>query len=72
MSAIFQMWFGFFFYNLLMFDIVNANIPFDKKGHNFETEAKSTKAQHTFLNQVSLSMAADLQLILSEDARKQT
>ena len=55
-----------------MFDIVNANISFDKKGHNFETEAKSTKARHTFLNQVSLSMAADFQLILLEDARKQT
>ena len=49
----------FFFYNLLKFDIVNADIPFYKKGHNFETEAKLNKVQHTFMNQLLLSFAAD-------------
>jgi len=29
-----------FFYNLLKFDTVNADVPFYKKGHKFETEAK--------------------------------
>jgi len=29
-----------FFYNLLKFDVVNADVPFYKRGHNFETEAK--------------------------------
>ena len=29
-----------FFHNLLKFDIVNADVPFYKKGHNFETEVK--------------------------------
>ena len=70
-SAIFQMWFCFF-YNLLKFDIVNADVPFYKKGHNFETEAKLNKDQHTFSNKVSLSMAANFQLIPSEEARKLT
>ena len=28
-----------FFYNLLKFDIVNADIPFYKRGHNLETES---------------------------------
>ena len=67
MSAVFQIWFGFF-YNLLKFDIVNADVPFYKKDHNFEREVKLKKAQHTFMNQLSLSMAADFQLIPSEDA----
>ena len=61
-----------FFYNLLKFDIVNADVPFYKKGHNFETEAKLNKDQHTFSNKVSLSMAANFQLIPSEEARKLT
>jgi len=39
---------------------------------NFETEAKLNKAGHPFSNEVSLSMAADFQLIPSEDARKRT
>ena len=44
-SAIFQIWFGFFFYNLLKFDIVNADIPFYKRGHNSEELSSSrTKA----------------------------
>jgi len=71
MSAIFQICFGFF-YNLLKFDIVNANIPFYKRGHNFETEAKLNKARHTFSNEVSLNMAADFQLIPLEDVCKRT
>jgi len=33
-----------FFYNLLKFDIVNVDIPFYKRGHNFETEARLNKA----------------------------
>lgn len=52
-SAIFQMWFGFF-YKLLKFDVVNADIPFYKWGHNFEREAKLNRARHTFSNEVSL------------------
>ena len=43
-----------------------------KKGHNFETEAKLNKDQHTFSNKVSLSMAANFQLIPSEEAHKLT
>ena len=70
--AIFPMWFGFFFYNLLKFDIVNAEVPFYKRGHNFETEAKLNKSRHTFSKEVSLSIIAEFQLIPSEDARKRT
>jgi len=44
------MW--FFFYNLLKFDTVNADVPFYKKGHKFETEEKLNKARHTFSNKV--------------------
>ena len=71
-SAIFQMWFVFFFLNLLKFDIVHADVPLYKRGRNSETEAKLNKARHPFSNKVSLNMAADFQLILSEDTRKQT
>ena len=52
-----------FFYNLLKFDIVNADVPFCKRGHNLETEAKSNKARHPFSNEVSLNVGADFQLI---------
>lgn len=62
----------FFFYNLLKFDIVHADVPLYKRGHNSETEAKLNKARHGFSNKVSLNMAADFQLIPSEDARKRT
>jgi len=41
-------WYGFFSYNLRKFDIVNADVPFYKRGHNFETEAKLNKARHDF------------------------
>jgi len=47
------MWFGFFFYTLLNFDIFNADVSFYKRGHNFETEAKLNKAQHCFSKEVS-------------------
>ena len=62
----------YFFYNLLKFDIVNADFPFCKRGHNLETEVKLNKARHPFWNEVSLNVGADFQLILSQDARKQT
>ena len=62
----------FFFYNLLKFDIVNADVPFYKRGYNFETEKKLNKAQHTFSNEVYLGTLAEFQLIQSEDARKRT
>ena len=62
----------FFFYNVLKFDIVNADVPFYKRGHNFETEKKLNKAQHTFSNKVYLGTLAEFQLILSEDLRKRT
>ena len=64
--------FVFFFYNLLKFDIVYADVPLYKRGHNSETEAKLNKARHPFSNKVSLTMAADFQLIPSEDTRKGT
>ena len=67
-SAIFQMWFGFFFHNLLKFDIVHVDVPLYKRCHNSEMEAKLNKARHPFSNKVSLNMAADFQ----EDARKRT
>ena len=71
-SAIFHMWFWFLFYNLLKFDIINADVPFCKRGHNLETEVKLNKAWHPFLNEVSLNVGADFQVIPSKDARKRT
>ena len=65
------MWFGFF-YNLLKFDIVHEDVPLYKRDDNSETEAKLKKARHPFSNKVSLNMAADFQLIPSEDAHKRT
>ena len=62
----------FFFYNLLKFDIINADVPFCKRGHNLEMEAKLNKAWHPFSNEVSLNVGADFQLIPSKDGRKQT
>ena len=62
----------FLFYNLLEFDFINANVPFCKRGHNLETEAKLNKARHPFSNEVSLNVGADFQLIPSKDARKRT
>ena len=62
----------FSFYNPLKFDIINADIPFSKRGHNLETEAELNKAQHPFSSKVTLNVGADFQLIPSEDARKQT
>ena len=62
----------FLFYNLLKFDIVNADVPFCKRGYNLETEAKLNKAQHLFSNKVSLNVGADFQLIRLQDACKWT
>ena len=70
--AIFEMWFGFCFYSLLNFHIVNADVPFYKRGHNMEMEVKLYKARHPFSKEVSLNMASDFQLIRSEDACKRT
>ena len=53
----------FLFYNLLKFDVINADVPFSKRGHNLETEAKLNKARHPFWNEVSLFVGADFQLI---------
>ena len=66
------MWFGFFFYNLLKFDVINADVPFCKRGHNLETEAKLNKAQQTFSNEVSMNVGADFPLIPSKDTHKRT
>ena len=38
----------FLFYKLLKFDVINADVPFCKRGHNLETEAKLNKARHPF------------------------
>ena len=62
----------FLFYNLLKFDVINAEVPFCKRGHNLETEAKLNKARHAFWNEVSLNVGADFRLIPSKDARKRT
>ena len=62
----------FFFYNLLKFDFVHADVPLYKRGHNLETEAKLNKALRHFSNKVSLNMATDFQPIPSEDACKRT
>ena len=67
MSEIFHNYVIFFFYNLLKFDIINVDVPFCKRGHNLETEAKLNKAQHPLLNEVSLNVGADFQLIPSKD-----
>ena len=64
----YEVW--FLFYNLLKFDIINADVPFCKRGHNLETEAKLKNAQHLFSNEVSSHVGADFQLIPLEDARK--
>ena len=70
-SIIYVVW--VLFYNLLKFDIINADILFCKIGHNLETEAKLNKAQHPFSNEVSLNyVSADFQLIPSKDMRKRT
>ena len=61
-----------FFYNLQKFNIINADVPFCKRGHNLETEAKLNKAGQLFSDEVSLNVGAEFQLILSKDARKQT
>ena len=58
--------------NLLKFDNINADVPFCKRGHNLETEAKLNKAWHPFSNEVSLNMGANFQLIPLKDARKWT
>ena len=60
------------FYNLLKFDILNADVPFCRIGHNLETEAKLNKARHPFSNKVSLNVGADFQLIRLQDACKWT
>ena len=52
--------------------MINADVPFCKRGHTLETEAKLNKARHPFSNEVSLNVGADFQLILSKDARKRT
>ena len=62
----------FFFYTLLKFDVLNADVSFYKRGHNFETKAKSKKARHRFSKEVSWDIPADFQPIPSEDARKRT
>ena len=62
----------FLFYNLLKFDIINADVPFCKRGDNLETEAKLNKTRHPFSNKVSLNLGPDFQLIPSKDARKRT
>ena len=70
-SAIFHIvW--FLFYNLLKFGIINADVPFCKRGDNLEMEAKLNKARHPFPNEVSLNVGADFQLIPLKDARKRT
>ena len=62
----------FLYYNLLKFDAINADVPFCKRGHNLETEAKLNKARHSFWNEVSLNVGVDFQLIRAKDARKRT
>ena len=62
----------FLFYNLLKFDIINADVPFCKRGHNLEKEAKLNKARHPFSNEVSSNVGADFQVIPLKDARKRT
>ena len=58
----------FFFYILLNFDVFNADVSFYKRGHNFETKAKSKKARHCFSKEVSWNS----QPIPSEDGPKRT
>ena len=67
-STIFHKWFVFFF----KLDTVNVDVPFWKRGHNLEMEAKLKKARHAFLNEVSLNVGAISQLIPSKGAHKRT
>ena len=62
----------FLFYNLLKFDVINADVPYCKRGHNLETEAKLNKARHPFSNEVSSNVGAAFQVIPLKDARKRT
>ena len=62
----------FLFCHLLKFDIINADVPFWKRGHNLETGANLSKARHPFSKEVSLNVGADFPLIPSEDAHKRT
>ena len=62
----------FLFYNLLKFDILNADVSLCKRGHNLETEAKLNKARQLISNEVSLNVGADFQVIPSKDARKRS
>jgi len=61
-----------FFYTLRKFVIFNADVSFDKRGHNFKMEAKLNKARQLFLKEVFWNMPANFQPILSEDMRKRT
>ena len=67
-SAIFHMWFAFCFTIV----IINADVPFCKRGHNLEMDVKLNKARHPFSNEVSLNVGADFHLISSEDVHKWT
>ena len=62
----------FLFYNLLKFDIINADVSFCKRGRYLEMEAKLNKTRHPFSKEVSVNVGVDFQLILSQDARKRT
>ena len=44
--------------------MVNAYIPVGKRGHKLETEVKLKEVRHPFLNEASLDVAANFQLIL--------
>ena len=71
-SVIFQKWAWFFFYSLLKFDIINADVSFQERGHNFKTEEKLNSARHPLSKAVSWNVPADFQLNPLEDARKRT
>ena len=71
-SVIFQKWAWFFFYSLLKFDIINADVSFQERGHNFKTEEKLNSARHPLSKEVSWNVPADFQLNPLEDARKRT
>ena len=70
--VIFQKWAWFFFYSFLKFDNINADVSFQERGHNFETEGKLNRAWHPFSEEVSWNIPADFQLNPLEDARKRT
>ena len=64
---------GFLLLHLLKFDdVVDADVPFYERSLNFENKAKWKRPDGFVSKEVFYSLAANLQLILSQQAHKRT